>query len=236
MQTTDGNLSVHARKLEEAELHHVHQVVRRTGAEDGVLDHRRRAGVRSSGTSTTWKPSFGRRASVKRPRHSIVSSRHEAIDRGPVVPDCNGIHVGIIMDGNGRWAACPRAAAHGGTSRRRAHGARDRRSGDARRRRHAHALRVLVRQLEPPDARGRRADAAAPPVAARSSRSAASTNGVRLSHRRSPRSSAARRSLPRSKKPRRSRRTGAICTCASPSTTRRASRSCRRRRAPAASR
>ncbi len=38
-RTTDGNLSVHARKLEEAKLHHVHQVVRGTGAADAVFDH-----------------------------------------------------------------------------------------------------------------------------------------------------------------------------------------------------
>jgi len=30
LKTTDGNLSVHARKLEEAELHRVHEIVRRS--------------------------------------------------------------------------------------------------------------------------------------------------------------------------------------------------------------
>ena len=77
-----------------------------------------------------------------------------------------GIHVGIIMDGNGRWAASrglPRTAGH---QRRCSHGAQHRRSGGPRRHRHADALRVLVRQLEPPDARSHGAHAAASPVAA----------------------------------------------------------------------
>ena len=39
IQTTDGNLSVHARKLEEAEYISVHQVVRGPRAQDGVHDH-----------------------------------------------------------------------------------------------------------------------------------------------------------------------------------------------------
>ena len=56
MQTTDGNLSVHARKLEEAGLHRVHQVVRGPRAEDGVHDHaagspRARALSRSHGSA-----------------------------------------------------------------------------------------------------------------------------------------------------------------------------------------
>ena len=36
LATTDGNLSVHARKLGEGGLHRVHQILRRPASEDGV--------------------------------------------------------------------------------------------------------------------------------------------------------------------------------------------------------
>ena len=39
-----------------SQLHHVHQVVRGPGAEDASIRSRRSGRVRSSGTSTTWKP------------------------------------------------------------------------------------------------------------------------------------------------------------------------------------
>ena len=61
-----------------------------------------------------------------------------------------GLHVAIIMDGNGRWAerrGLPRAAGHreGIEAVRRAVEAAPR-----LRRRHAHAVCILVRQLAPP--------------------------------------------------------------------------------------
>ena len=65
MQTTDGNLSVHARKLEEAKY------ITCTKSFEGRVpktEYRSRpsAGARSSGTSTTWKRSFAPRASGER--------------------------------------------------------------------------------------------------------------------------------------------------------------------------
>ena len=83
MQTTDGNLSVHARKLEEASYVDVHEIVRGKGPEDGVLDHRRgtscaRALSRPHGSPHSRDPRAMNAASI------ISFSIHEAIDRRPV--------------------------------------------------------------------------------------------------------------------------------------------------------
>ena len=66
MQTTDGNLSVHARKLEEADY------ITCTKSFEGRVPKTEysitadRAAARSSGISTTWKRSSERRASGRR--------------------------------------------------------------------------------------------------------------------------------------------------------------------------
>ncbi len=67
MQTTDGNLSVHARKLEEAGY------VACTKSFEGRVPKTEYAitpsdGERSSATSTTWKRSSARRGTARPPR------------------------------------------------------------------------------------------------------------------------------------------------------------------------
>ena len=78
----------------------------------------------------------------------------------------NDLHVAIIMDGNGRWAERREPAAQRRPSRRHRGGAPRGRGRARSRRRRADAVRVLGRQLAPPAARGRSADAAAAPVSA----------------------------------------------------------------------
>ena len=60
------------------------------------------------------------------------------------------LHVAIIMDGNGRWAAARGLPAAGRAPRGRAAVAARRRGRAGARHRHAHALRLLRRQLEAP--------------------------------------------------------------------------------------
>ena len=55
LETTDGNLSVHARKLEEAQYVACTKSFEGRRAEDRVPAHARRAAARSSATSTTWR-------------------------------------------------------------------------------------------------------------------------------------------------------------------------------------
>src|SRR3954470_7589623 len=67
------------------------------------------ADARSSATSTIWNRSFAPRANADRFRHRMKRTPP------PTSPAYAGIHVGIIMDGNGRWAAArgmPRTAGH----------------------------------------------------------------------------------------------------------------------------
>ena len=114
MQTTDGNLSVHARKLEEASYIACTKSFEGRVPEDGVHDHRRgtpcaRAVPRPHGSSHSGDA----RALTSAVTQSSFDA-YEAIDRQSRRP-LNGIHVGIIMDGNGRWAAArglPRTAGH----------------------------------------------------------------------------------------------------------------------------
>jgi undecaprenyl diphosphate synthase len=69
--------------------------------------------VRWSATWTIWKHSFARHASDD---VGVTQHSHEHMKRSIGGPSpYNGIHVGIIMDGNGRWASArglPRTAGH----------------------------------------------------------------------------------------------------------------------------
>ena len=130
------------------------------------------------------------------------------------------LHVAIIMDGNGRWAAArglPRTAGHeaGVRAIRRIIEAAPRWAWDA------HALRLFLRQLAAPASGGRGADG---PVAALPQPG----NRAPGPQRRPPhgRSAAATAcptaSQPPSRAPRRRRLRAKGCICASPSTIRRA--------------
>ena len=142
----------------------------------------------------------------------------------------NGIHVGIIMDGNGRWAAArglPRTAGHraGVRTARKIVEAATRSPASARVTLYAFSsdnwsrptpeVGALMRLL-------RRSLLDRVQAVPRERRATHASSGVATGC--PPRSSW------RSRKPRRSRRTGGTCTFASRSTTRRANRSCRRRR------
>src|SRR5947208_9697683 len=72
------------------------------------------AGERSSAISITWKRSFVPRVSDERHIFGNDMSRTSAVTPSPALGG-GGLHVGIIMDGNGRWAAArglPRSAGH----------------------------------------------------------------------------------------------------------------------------
>ena len=90
------------------------------------------------------------------------------------------LHVGVIMDGNGRWAEARGLGPLAGPCPRRA--ARDRdRHGLPRPRRHPpHALRVLHRELAASPGRGRGADADLPPVHPRTRWTGSARNDVRV--------------------------------------------------------
>ena len=139
--------------------------------------------------------------------------------------NARGLHVAIIMDGNGRWAEArgwPREAGHraGADAVRRTV-----ESGPETGRAHPDALRLLVGQLEAPGARGVGADAPVPHLPGarnrplrgkrrpaerdRPARPAAGAAGADDRTGRSARPPAAR-----------------TCTCGWPSTTPRATRSC----------
>ena len=62
LRTTDGNLSVHARKLEEGGYITLPQVLRRTDSADGISPDRCREASASRNICAAWKKSFARRA------------------------------------------------------------------------------------------------------------------------------------------------------------------------------
>ena len=88
------------------------------------------------------------------------------------------LHVAIIMDGNGRWAARARPAATAGATRRRRCVRRVVEAAPGRHR-HADPLRVLERQLAPAAGRSRGADRALRRLS-RAMNPTARRNGVRL--------------------------------------------------------
>ena len=52
---TDGNLSIHARKLEEARVHRVRKDVPGSTTADAIRAHARRDGRHSNAISATWR-------------------------------------------------------------------------------------------------------------------------------------------------------------------------------------
>ena len=112
LETTDGNLSVHARKLEEAGYIVCTKIVRGPRAADRLPPERRRpARARAlpvaHGSADPRDPRALSGSLFLRSNFMQQSTSH------PATPAA--IHVGIIMDGNGRWATAQgrsRAAGH----------------------------------------------------------------------------------------------------------------------------
>src|SRR6185437_14042387 len=106
----------------------VHQIVRGTRTEDGVHDHRHRtAGSRAlprSHGSDHPRDSRPLEHAARKPDGPPTPVTFDPLprpihmQRTTAIPSAySGIHVGIIMDGNGRWAAArgmPRTAGHRG--------------------------------------------------------------------------------------------------------------------------
>ena len=146
LETTDGNLSVHARKLEEADY-----IVCTKSFEGRVprTEYRlsaagRRALERYLDAHGSADPRDPRALSAALFFEERLYDSKALRSRRPA-----GLHVGIIMDGNGRWATRQgrsRSAGH------RAGAAMVRRIVEAAPdcgHRRAHALRLLGRQLAP---------------------------------------------------------------------------------------
>jgi len=139
LKTTDGNLSVHARRLEEA------QYITCTKSFEGRIP------------KTEYRlTAAGRRALERYLDHmEALISRHPTGVRHfflgtDFMLQSSSLHIAIVMDGNGRWArrrGLPRVAGQPRRRRGRAPHGRGRARLGCRR---AHTVCLLRRQLEAP--------------------------------------------------------------------------------------
>jgi hypothetical protein len=99
---SDGNLSVHARKLEGCGPHRLHEIIFRSSSKnrvppDGKRPARSRALSGSHGSTDSRDP--------RGLRKEIFLTIHFAPESTLMQTGAPGLHVAIVMDGNGRWAA-----------------------------------------------------------------------------------------------------------------------------------
>ncbi len=157
LETTDGNLSVHARKLEEADYIVVHQVVRGPGAPN-------RVSLESAGSP--------RAGALPRP-HGSADPQHPGALSHPFFED--QLYVAKTFAHQTRWPPCrdhhgrQRSLGHpaGASPRRRTsrgsqRGAASGGGGPRRRRRDPHVVRLLLGQLAAAGGRSRLAHATVP--------------------------------------------------------------------------
>ena len=110
LKTTDGNLSVHARKVGRGGLRGLHEELCGSLSEDRVrADTERKTGARAlSGSHGSADSRYPSRVGPKS-SGGIEGMQNEKCKSG------EGLHLAIIMDGNGRWAkrrGLPRTAGH----------------------------------------------------------------------------------------------------------------------------
>ena len=112
MKTTDGNLSVHARKLEDASTSRARNHSK--AACRGPIPSHDIGTPRPRAVSRPQEALSVRRATVSGRRRRLFLDLYFMKQR-PLLPAPAPLHVAIIMDGNGRWATSrgqPRAVGH----------------------------------------------------------------------------------------------------------------------------